>query len=164
MTTRVRSFIIVTLVVLSSAVLAQPSPEQKKLGVMVGKWQTEIDFKGASPSKASGTEDCEWFSNLHVVCRSELTGPAGLYRTMRIISYVPAMKQYAVYTIDSLGYAALTMGTNAGSTWTFTSSGQGWQTRLVMKMSANAYTSVADYAGADGKWVTTATSQSTRLK
>jgi hypothetical protein len=83
---------------------------------------------------------------------------------MRIISYVPAMKQYAVYTIDSLGYAALTMGTNAGNTWTFTSSGQGWQTRLVMKMSGNSYTSVADYAGADGKWVTTATSKASRLK
>jgi hypothetical protein len=39
---------------------------------------------------------------------------------MCIISYVPAMKQYAVYTIDSLRYAALTMGTNAGNTWTFT--------------------------------------------
>jgi hypothetical protein len=164
MTTRVRFFIFVVLVVLSPAVLAQPTPEQKKLDAMVGRWQTEIDFKGASPSKASGTEDCEWFANLHVVCRSDLTGPAGLYRSMRIISYVPAMKQYAVYTIDSLGYAALTMGTNAGSTWTFTSGGQGWHTRLVMKMSGNSYTSVADYAGADGKWVTTATSKSSRLK
>ncbi len=164
MATRVRSFILVTLVVFSSAVLAQPSPEQKKLQAMVGKWQTEIEFKGASPSKASGTEECEWFSNLHVVCRSELTGPAGLYRSMRIVSYVPAVKQYAVYAIDSLGYAALTMGTNAGGTWTFASSGQGWQTRLVMKMSANTYTSHAEYAGADGKWITTATIQSTRLK
>ena len=164
MTTRVRLSVFVALVLVSSAVFAQPSPEQKKLNAFVGKWQTDIEFKGASPSKASGTEDCEWFSNLHVVCRSELTGPAGLYRSMRLISYVPAMKQYAVYTIDSLGYAALTMGTNAGSTWTFTSGGQGWQTRMVMKVSGNSYTSVADYAGADGKWVTTATSKSSRLK
>lgn len=164
MTTRVRCLIFVALVLGSSALLAQPTPEQKKLDAMVGKWQTEVEFKGASPSKASGTEDCEWFANLHVVCHSELTGPAGLYRSMRTISWVPAMKQYAVYTIDSLGYAALTMGTNAGGTWTFTSSGQGWKTRLVMKMSGNSQTSVADYAGADGKWVTTATSKSTRLK
>jgi len=164
MTTRVRFSILVALVLASSTVLAQPAPEQKKLDAMVGKWRTDVEFKGASPSKASGTEDCEWFANLHVVCHAELTGPTGLYRTMRVVSYVPAMKQYAVYTIDSLGYAALTMGTNAGSTWTFTSSGQGWKTRLVMKMSGNSYTSVADYAGADGKWVTTATSKSTRLK
>lgn len=164
MTTRVRFFIFVVLLIVTSAALAQPSPEQKKLDVMVGKWQTEIEFKGAAPSKASGSEDCEWFANLHVVCRSELTGAAGLYRSMRVVSYVPAMKQYAVYTIDSLGYAALTMGTNAGGTWTFTSSGQGWKTRLTMKMSGNSYTSVAEYAGADGKWVTTATSKSSRLK
>jgi len=164
MTTPVRFSVFVALVALSSALLAQPAPEQKKLDAMVGKWQTEIEFKGTSPSKASGTEDCEWFANLHVVCRSELTGPAGLYRSMRIISWVPAMKQYAVYTIDSLGYATLTMGTNAGNTWTFTSVGQGWKTRLVMKISGNSNTSVADYAGADGKWVTTATSKSTRLK
>ena len=164
MTIRARFSLLVALVLVSSAALAQPSPEQKKLDAMVGKWQTAVEFKGASPSKASGTEDCEWFANLHVVCHSDLTGPAGLYRSMRIISYVPAMKQYAVYTIDSLGYAALTMGTNAGNTWTFTAAGQGWQTRLVMMMSGNSYTSVADYAGADGKWVTTATSKSTRLK
>jgi hypothetical protein len=83
---------------------------------------------------------------------------------MRIVSYVPAMKQYATCTIDRLGYAALTMGTNAGSTWTFASSGQGWQMRLVLKTSGNSYTSVADCAEADGKWVTTATSRSTRRK
>src|SRR5437016_6664998 len=131
MTTRVRFLILVALALVSPAVLAQPAPEQKKLEAMVGKWQRGAEFKGASPSKASGTEDCEWFANLHVVCRSELTGPAGLYRSMRVISYVPAMKQYAVYTVDSLGYAMLTMGTNAGGTWTFASSGQGWKTRLV---------------------------------
>jgi hypothetical protein len=62
------------------------------------------------------------------------------------------MQQYAVYTIDSLGYATPTMRTNAGNSWTSTSSGHGWRTRLVMKMSGNSDTSVADYAGADGKW------------
>src|ERR1051326_189434 len=125
MTTRARVLVLVTLVLVSSTLLAQPSPEQKKLDAMVGKWQTEINFKGASPSKASGTEDYEWVANLHGVCPSPPTGPAGLYRSMRIISYVPAMKQYAVYTIDSLGYAALAMGTNAGNTWTLHSNRRG---------------------------------------
>ena len=163
-TTRVLPAILGALLLVSPALLAQPTPEQKKLDAMVGKWQTEIEFKGATPSKASGTEDCEWFSNLHVVCRSELTGPAGLYRSMRIVSWVPAMKQYAVYTVDSIGYAALTMGTNSGNTWTFSSAGQGWKTRMTMKMSGNDYTSTAEYAGADGKWITTASSKSKRLK
>jgi hypothetical protein len=101
---------------------------------------------------------------MHVVCRSELTGAAGLYRSMRVISYVPALKQYAVYTVDSLGYAVLTMGTSAGNTWTFASAGQGWKTRLVMKTSGSGMTSTSEYAGADGKWVTTASGKSTRMK
>jgi len=143
---------------------AQVGPEQKKLDAFVGKWRTDVEFKGASPSKASGTEDCEWFANMHVVCHSDLTGPAGLYRSMRVISYVPALKQYAVYTVDSLGYAMLTMGTSSGNTWTFSSAGQGWQTRLVMKTSASGMTSSSDYAGADGKWIPTASGKSTRLK
>ncbi len=164
MTTRVRFAILAAIVLLSQIAFAQPTPEQKKLDAMVGKWQTEIEFKGATPSKASGTEECEWFSNLHVVCRSELTGAAGLYRSMRIVSWVPAMKQYASYSIDSIGYAALVMGTNSGNTWTFSSAGQGWKTRLTMKMSGNDYTSTSEYAGADGKWITTATSKSKRLK
>jgi hypothetical protein len=162
MTRRFSSLLI--LLFLATALAAQPGPEHKKLDALAGKWRTEIEFKGATPSKASGTEDCEWFANLHLVCRSELTGAAGLYRSMRTLSWVPAMKQYANYTIDSFGYAVLTMGTNSGNTWTFTASGQGWKTRVVMKASGNTITSVADYAGADGKWVTTATSTSTRMK
>lgn len=70
MTTRARFSLLVALVLASSATLAQPAPEQKKLDAMVGKWQTEVEFKGASTSKASGTEDCEWFANLHATSKS----------------------------------------------------------------------------------------------
>jgi len=159
---RFSSLVLISLAALTAS--AQVGPEQRKLDAFVGKWRTDVDFKGASPSKASGTEECEWFANMHVVCHSDLTGPAGLYRSMCVISYVPALKQYAVYTVDSLGYAMLTMGTNSGNTWTFASAGQGWQTRLVMKTSANGMTSSSDYAGADGKWIPTAAGKSTRLK
>ena len=87
---------------------AQPGPEHKKLDYLVGKWKVELEIKatGTTPaSKASGTEECEWFANLHIVCRGEATGAAGLYKEMRTISYVPALKQYASYSVDSLGYA-----------------------------------------------------------
>lgn len=164
MTSSLRFSFLVALTLSGLIASAQVGPEQKKLDAFVGKWRTDVEFKGASPSNASGTEDCEWFANMHVVCRSELTGPAGLYRSMRVISYVPALKQYAVYTVDSLGYAMLTMGTNSGNSWTFSSAGQGWQTRLVMKTSAGGLTSTSDYAGADGKWITTAKAKSTKLK
>ena len=69
------------------AVTPQPGPEQKRLEYFVGKWRGETDFKAtaATPaSKASGSGDCEWFANLHVTCRGESTGPAGLYKSLRV--------------------------------------------------------------------------------
>ncbi len=168
---RITLVLIVSLLVVTEGALvgaaAQPSPEQKKLDYLVGKWQTEVDIKASSASaasKASGMEDCEWFANLHVVCRAELTGPAGLYRSMRVISYVPALKQYSSYTVDSLGYAVLSLGQTQGNTWTFTSESPGWKLRYVMKTAKDSYTTLAEYAGADGKWTTTSTGKSTRTK
>jgi hypothetical protein len=146
---------------------AQPGPEQKKLEPFVGRWKIALDVKATATtpaSKASGTEDCEWFANLHVVCRTEATGAAGLYRSMRTLSYVPATKGYASYTIDSLGYAILTLGQAAGSTWTFSSEGTGYKVRSVVKLTKDGYTSTADYAGADGKWTTASVVTGTRAK
>jgi hypothetical protein len=149
------------------AAVAQPGPEHKKLDALVGKWRGDVDVKATATTpaaKASGTEDCEWFANLHVVCKSEATGAAGLYRSMRTLSYVPAAKQYASYSIDSLGYAVLTLGQVAGSTWTFTSEVGGYKLRSVIKTTKDGYTATADYAGPDGKWITTSVITATRAK
>jgi hypothetical protein len=146
---------------------AQPGPEHKKLDYLVGKWKVELEIKasGTTPaSKASGTEECEWFANLHIVCRGEATGAAGLYKNMRTISYVPALKQYASYSVDSLGYAVLTMGAIDGAKWTFNSDIGGYKMRSVMATKKDDYTATAEYAGADGKWVPTSTIKATRAK
>ena len=105
-----------------SIAAAQTTPDQKKLDVMVGKWSIEVDTKATplSPaSKASGTEECQWFANRHVVCRSEAKGSAGTYSQMRTLSYLPARKQYVAYTVDSLGSALVAYGQVSGDTWTF---------------------------------------------
>jgi hypothetical protein len=171
MSKRITLALVVSLMVVTQGAFfgaaAQPGPEQKKLDYLAGKWRSEVDIK-ASPasaaSKASGTEDCEWFANLHLVCRAELTGPAGLYRSMRVISYLPALKQYSSFTVDSLGYAVLSLGQIQGNTWTFTTDSPGLKTRYVMKTAKDSYTSLAEYAGADGKWTTTSAGKSTRTK
>jgi hypothetical protein len=152
---------------LTRTVVAQPGPEQEKLRYWNGKWSVESEIKPSASfagGKLSGTEDCETFANLHVVCTSELTGPTGLYRSKRTISYVPALKQYAQYTIDSLGYASLAMGSLQGSTWTFTTDLGSAKIRNVTKTSGGSATTTSEYAGADGKWVVTATSKATRAK
>jgi hypothetical protein len=148
-------------------VSAQPTAEHKRLDYLVGKWrmESEIRASAAAPaSKASGTEDCELFANLHVVCRGEITGAAGLYRSMRTISYVPAMKQYASHSVDSLGYVVLAFGQITGDSWTFTSDVGGVKTRYTMKTTPAAYTATTEYAGADGKFVTTGTVKAARGK
>src|SRR5688572_15679806 len=84
---------------------AQGNADLKRLDAMVGRWRVDVDLK-ATPltqaAKASGTEECEWFADRHVVCRSEAKGPAGSYSQMRTFSYTPARKEYAVYAVDSL--------------------------------------------------------------
>jgi hypothetical protein len=149
------------------AAYAQPSPEQKKLEYFVGRWKTDTDIKASAASpggKASGTEDCEWFANLHVVCRAESTGAAGSYRTMRILSYVPALKAYSQYSVDSLGYAVLAAGQVNGDTWTFTTELPGMKLRSTLKTGGAGYSATSEYAGADGKFAVTGTSKAARAK
>ena len=154
-------------VIAAAPATAQPGPEHKKMDPLVGRWQVEVDVKAAGTmpaSKASGSETCEWFANLHVVCRSEATGAAGLYKAMRTISYVPALKQYASYTVDSLGYASLALGQVTGSTWAFTSENGAYKFRTTVKTTAGGYTSTTEYAGGDGKWITSSVVTGTRAK
>ena len=155
------------LVIPSAAAAQQPSADQKKMDVMVGKWSIEVDTKATplSPaSKASGTEECEWFANRHVVCRSEAKGSAGTYSQMRTLSYVPARKQYVAYTIDSLGSALVAYGQVTGDTWTFTTDQPAFNIRLTLKIAAGGYTALAEFAGADGKYLPLSEVKATRAK
>ena len=151
----------------ASIAVAQTTADQKKLDVMAGKWNIEIDTKATplSPAnKASGTEECQWFANRHVVCRSDAKGSAGAYSMMRTLSYVPARKQYAVYTVDSLGSAVVGYGQVAGDTWTFTTDQPSFNIRLTLKIAAGGYTALAELAGADGKFVPLSEVKATRAK
>lgn len=146
---------------------AQPGPEVRKLEPFVGHWRIDLDVRATATTaagKASGTEDCAWFANLHVVCRSEATGPAGPYRSMRTLSYAPAVQSYASYTVDSLGYAVLTFGKATGSTWTFSSQATGFSVRSVVKQTRDGYTATSEYAGPDGKWITATVVTATRAR
>ena len=148
-------------------VAAPQTPEQKLLQPMVGKWRVEIDLKAtpiSQATKATGTEDCEWFGNRHVVCRSEAKATSGTYSQMRTLSYVPARKQYAVYTVDSLGCAVVGYGQVTGDTWTFTTDQPSFNVRLTLKIAAGGYTALAELAGADSKFVPLSEVKATRAK
>ena len=146
---------------------AAQTPDQKRLDPMVGRWRVEVDLK-ATPltqaAKASGTEECEWFAQRHVVCRSEAKGTAATYSQMRTFSYIPARKEYAAYAVDGLGTALLGYGQLNGDTWTFTTNQPAFNIRLTLKMAATAYTAVAEYAGPDGKYLPLSEVRGTRTK
>lgn len=146
-----------------SLLFAQAGAEQKRLDPLAGKWRVDVEVKASSAgpgAKATGTDDCVWFANAHLVCTSD----AGAYRAMRTISYIPAAKQYSMYSVDSYGYAVFSMGNVSGSTWTFSTDVGGVKYRTVIKMGSGSYTSVSDYAGADGKWTTMSETKATKLK
>lgn len=155
------------LAVLPTLATAQQSPEQKRLDALVGQWRIEVDQK-ATPltpaTKATGTNECQWFAGRHVVCRTEAKGAAGSYSQMQTISYVPARKQYAAYTVDSLGSAIVAYGQIAGDTWTFTTEQPAFNIRLTLKVAGGGLTAVAELAGIDGKFVPLSEIKGTRAK
>ena len=162
----VTRLVIMAVLVLPCTVAAQ-TPDQKRLDAMVGRWRVEVDLK-ATPltqaAKAVGTEECEWFAERHVVCRSEAKGAAGTYSQMRTFSYIPARKEYAVYAVDNLGTALLAHGPTTGDSWTFTTSQPAFNIRLTLKMAPGAYTAIAEYSGLDGKYLPLSEVRGTRTK
>ena len=83
---------------------------------------------------------------------------------MRTLSYVPAQKQYAAYTIDSLGTALIAYGQAMGDTWTFTTAQSALTIRLTLKGAALSYTALAEFAGPDGKYVPLSEVRGTRVQ
>jgi hypothetical protein len=159
--------LIAGLLAIPSIAAAQTSPDQKRLEALVGQWRIDVDQKAtplAPATKASGTQDCEWFANRHVVCRSEAKGPAGTYSQMQTLSYVPARKQYVAYTVDSLGSALVAYGQISGDTWTFTTDQPAFNIRLTLKLAAGSFTALAEFAGADGKYLPLSEVKGTRVK
>ena len=145
---------------------AQSATDYKKLEPMVGRWRIEVDLKATPISqaqKASGTEECEWFASRHVVCRSEAKGTTGTYSQMRTLSYVTAQRQFAAYTIDSLGTTLIAYGQVNADTWTFASQ-SGLNIRLTLKIAPASYTALVEFAGPDGKYLPLSEVRGTRVK
>ncbi len=152
---------------LPAAANAQPGPEHKKLDYLVGKWKVELEIKasGTTPaSKASGTEECEWFANLHIVCRGEATGAAGHAKNMRTISWCRRSSSTRRIRSTASATPCSPWALISGCNWTFNSDIGGYKMRSVMATKKDNYTATAEYAGADGKWVPTSTIKATRAK
>jgi hypothetical protein len=167
MAPRIAFIIVAALLALPGPSAAQSATDYKRLEPMVGQWRIDVDLKAtpiSQATKASGTEQCEWFANRHVVCRSDAKGTTGTYAQMRTLSYIPAQRQFAAYTVDSLGTSVIAYGQVAGDTWTFNTSQSALNIRLTLKIAAASYTAVVEFAGPDGKYLPLSEVRGTRVK
>ena len=143
------------------------SPEQERLSAIVGRWQTELEIKATAAGQAgkvSGTEECAWFANLHVVCRNDAKADVVSYAAIRLISYHAPTRQYALYTVDSTGTALLAFGQIAGDTWTFTAEASESKSRLVIKMGPASYTGTSELSIRNGVWTPVSSIKATRVE
>ena len=128
-----------------------PSPEVKKLAVMVGKFTIEDEMKAGALSpnspamKVSGTDDCRWTANgFAVICETALHRPGKRYSETSFVYYDPTSKKYQYHGVDSSGGVEDKTGTVSGDVWTWLGEsvfgGKVYHTRYTMKVvSADSY-------------------------
>jgi mannose-6-phosphate isomerase-like protein (cupin superfamily) len=128
-----------------------PSPEVKKLEVIVGKFTIEDELKAGfmgpdSPAmKFSGTDDCRWTANgFAVICESALYRPGRKkYSETSFYYYDPTAKTYRYHAVDSSGGVEDKTGTVSGDVWTWLGDsvfgGKVYHTRYTMKVVSEGF-------------------------
>ncbi|MGA8215764.1 MAG: cupin domain-containing protein [Candidatus Sulfotelmatobacter sp.] len=162
---RPQKLFLFVLVCASSVIVARaqpqttPSPEVKKLAVMVGKFTIEDELKAGfmgpnSPAmKFSGTDDCRWTADgFAVICETVLYRPGKKYSETSFVYYDPTAKTYRYHAVDSSGGTEDKTGTVSGDVWTWLGDsvfgGKVYHTRYTMKVvSADSY----DYTDESGE-------------
>jgi hypothetical protein len=139
----------------------RPSPEVKKLAVMVGRFTNEGEVKAGafgpnSPAlKVSGTDECKWTAGgLGLVC-TETVDIGGTKETETDVAYYdPISKKYEYHGIRNTGETNNQTGTVSGDTWTWL--GQGsldkkvFHTRYPMKfVSSDSYEYTEEWGEGD---------------
>ena len=127
-----------------------PSPEVKKLAVMVGRFTVEDELKAGfmgpnSPAmKFSGTDDCRWTAEgLAVICESALYRPGSKYSETSFYYYDPTSKTYRYHGVDSSGGVEDKTGAVSGDVWTWLGDsvfgGRVYHTRYTMKVVSEGF-------------------------
>ncbi len=127
------------------AALPKPSPEVKKLAVMVGRFTNEGEVKAGamgpnSPAmKVSGLDECRWTAGGFGLACTETVDIGGTKETETyVIYYDPISKKYEEHGVRNTGETENQTGTVSGDTWTWTGEGivvgKVFHTRYIMKV------------------------------
>jgi ketosteroid isomerase-like protein len=139
------------LVIPSGAMATDASPETKKLGDIVGRWQMEGTFK-PDPKAAAGpvniTFSCDWFpGGRQVVYRFSGTMVGMPWEELGAYSYDTAAKAYVYYGIVNDGTSGLGKVDIQAGTWVHT------QDALLDKKPAKARFTLSNMTPAGGAWM-----------
>jgi hypothetical protein len=95
----------------------------KKLGVMLGKWESEATFPGGA-RKVTSSYECRWSPQKDaLVCESQMAGAAGTSRL--VYAYERQTGAYVCTTYPASGAGPQTgTGNISGDTWTFSSTSE----------------------------------------
>jgi hypothetical protein len=113
------------------------NPTLKRLGVFVGKWTGEGQFKegatGAENAPITTEETYEWLpGGFFLVFRGGLDFGDKL-EALRVIGYDTANKTYTMHAFDSTGFARVYQGNVRDNVWHF----KGEAERVTMTLSDN---------------------------
>jgi len=135
--------------------MPKPSPELKRLGYFLGRWNIEGEMKPGPMGpggKFTGTETDEWFpGRFFVISHSSMKSPMGEIRGLSVLGYDPEKKVYTYNGFNSMGEREKATGTVTGDTWTYTDEseyqGKPMKIRVLLKeLSATSYTFKFDVA------------------
>lgn len=152
----------------------KPSPENKRLGVFVGKWSGSGEMKPGPwgpGGKTSWTETCEWFAGgFSVVCHADSKGPMGDSKGLFILGYNADDKEYVYFGIESaMGTPETSRGTVRGSTWSWAGEakmgGKMVKSKFtIIEESKNTFTFKGESSVDGGPWSVTEEGRSTRAE
>lgn len=138
---------------ISAPVQAKPSPELKRLDVLVGKWKTEGQTKDSSPIKVIGTDTYEWlpggfFLIHHVDVRM---GDESVNVSEIIGGYDVTNQTYPMRSFDSQGnFITMHASVNNAGVWTFR--GESERATLVVSDDGNSMTAHWEQTSDGANW------------
>jgi hypothetical protein len=132
--------------------------EHEKLGLFVGRWAAEADFKPSETSsggKSKWTETCQWFEgNFALNCHSEGEFRGHPVKEISVMAYDEAAKTYVYFETNNSHESDLWRGKVDGDTWTWTEKGmthgKPTQTRFTQRISADTISFKLEEAVGDG--------------
>ena len=127
----------------------KPGPDHLRLHYFVGKWnfQGEVKASPFGPAGANtGTETIELGPNaFSIVFHNEVKGPAGVTRSMGIMSFDTGAKSYNYYGVDGAGNVSVGKGAATPNVWTWNTESK-FQGRTVKGRAIISITSPAAYS------------------